>query len=608
MAGRHAGEGGKLSLVLDPAAGTAFLGVESSLCGWRWVGPPPAEDRLALAIAQRAGLPDLVARLLARRGVAPDQASAYLEPRLRDLMSDPSDLVDMDRAAARLVAAAIRGERVAIFADYDVDGGVSAALLIRWLRALGQAATLYVPDRIDEGYGPNEAAMRRLGAAHDLVICVDCGTLSHGPIAAAGVDVLVIDHHQTGETLPPAHAVVNPKRPDESGALAHLCAAGVVFLLLVAAGRCLRAEGREPPDLIGLLDLVALATIADVVPLVGLNRAFVRQGLRVMRQGGRAGLVALAAEAGLAGPPTVHTLGYVFGPRVNAGGRVGAADLGARLLATDDPEEAAALALRLERLNAERRQIEAAVRAAAEAEIEARIAAEGGPGPLVWAAGEGWHPGVVGIVAARLKERFRRPAVVIGLDGEEGKGSGRSVQGIDLGAAIATLAREGLIPKGGGHAMAAGLSVTRAGLPSAMARLSALLDRQGAGEAAPGRLRIDGLLAPQAATADLCEAVEAVGPFGAGSPSPVVAVPRARILHARPIGQNHLALDIAGEDGGRLAGIAFGCAGTALGAALAAGGPGRLHLVGRLELDLWNGRRRAKLCVEDAAPAAEFPA
>jgi single-stranded-DNA-specific exonuclease len=576
-----------------------LLGVARSLCGYRWVGLAPEEDRLAAAIAQAAGVADAVARVLARRGVAPASAAAYLAPTLRDLMPDPSALRDMDSAAGRLVAAIARTERIAIFADYDVDGGASAALIARWLRAQGRPATIYVPDRIAEGYGPNAAAMRALGAAHDLVVCVDCGTHGAAPLDAAACDVMVIDHHQGTPTLPPALAVVNPNRADEDGAHGHLCAAGVVFLLLVSANRLLRLGGREAPDLMVLLDLVALATVADVSPLRGVNRAFVRQGLRVMRSGLRPGLAALAETARLGGPPTVHALGFVFGPRVNAGGRVGTSDLGARLLATDDPHEAAALAERLERLNAERRDVEAAVRASAEAQISAR---GGGDGLLVWAAGEGWHPGVVGIVAARLKEATGRPAVVVGLDGDGGKGSGRSVPGIDLGAAVAALLADGLLTAGGGHAMAAGLSVARDRLPEAMERLGELLARQGAGAETPRSLRIDAVLGPGAATIELCEALEAAGPYGAGSPAPRVVLPSAIVANARPVGDGHLALSIAGESGGRIDGIAFRCAGTALGAALACG-HGRLHLAGRLELDEWNGRRRVKFCVEDAAQA-----
>ena len=400
----------------------AFFDVENSLTGRRWGGPDLDTARQAEAVAQATGLPVPLCQILARRNVPPDMAESFLAPTLRDLMSDPRDLRDAEIAAKRLVSAVTRREKVAVFADYDVDGGSSAALLISWLRSFGMSTTLYVPDRIDEGYGPNDEAMRALAADHDLIICVDCGTLSHGPIAAVrGADVVVLDHHLGGETLPAALAVVNPNRQDEDGALGHLCAAAVVFLVLVETGRQLREDGRQGPELMALLDLVALATVADVAPLVGVNRAFVRQGLRIMSRRERKGLAALADVAGIDTAPAAYHLGYLLGPRINAGGRVGRADLGARLLATDDPNEAQSIAEKLDELNAERRDIEASVLAAAVAQAEAR----GLDAPLVWAAGPGWHPGVVGIVASRLMEAAGRPAGVIGIQDGVCIGSGR---------------------------------------------------------------------------------------------------------------------------------------------------------------------------------------
>ncbi len=504
----------------------------------------------------------------------------------------------MAPAADRFLHALKRRERIAIFADYDVDGGASAALLLTWLRDLGHGATLYVPDRIDEGYGPNPPAMAQLASTHDLIICVDCGTLSHDAIAAAtGADVIVLDHHLGGETLPPALAVVNPNRQDEDGALGHLCAAGVVFLFLVEANRRLRGDGRQGPDLMAYLDLVGLATVADVAPLIGVNRAFVRQGLAVMARRARPGMVALADVSRLDTPPTAHHLGFVLGPRVNAGGRIGAADLGARLLSTKDPHEAEALAERLDLLNTERREIEAAVRAAALAQAETR----GLDGPLVWAAGEGWHPGVVGIVAARLKEATNRPAVVIGLDGDEGKGSGRSVTGIDLGASVARLAREGVLLKGGGHRMAAGLTVARDRLESAMEQLADLLDRQGAARPGPRDLRLDGLLMPEAATPDLVEQIEAAGPFGQGAPAPRFAFPDQPIQDARRVGESHLKIRFGHRSGPALEAICFGAFDTELGPALEGHGGGLFHLAGRLELNHWKGRSRVQLRLSDAA-------
>lgn len=581
--------------------GTAFLGVDASLTGRRWVGPTAEDDRLSEAMAQITGLPGAVCRVLARARVAPGAAAAYLAPSLRDLLPDPRSLKDMERAARRVVTAARGGERIAVFADYDVDGGASAALLLGWLRGMGREATLYIPDRIDEGYGPNVPAMTALARDHSLIVCVDCGTLSHEPVAAAtGADVVVLDHHLAGETLPPALAVVNPNRQDEDRSLGHLCAAAVVFLMLVEANRQLREEGVAGPNLLSMLDLVALATVADVAPLTGVNRAFVRQGLAVMAQRRRPGLVALADVARLSQAPTAHHLGFVLGPRVNAGGRIGRADLGARLLATEDPAEAQAMALRLEELNAERREIEARVRDAALAQAEAR----GLDAPLVWAAGEGWHPGVVGIVAARLKEAANRPAVVIGFEGEAGKGSGRSAAGIDLGAAVQRLAAEGLIEKGGGHRMAAGLSLSRAQLEPAMARLGDLLERQGAGALGARDLTLDGLLMPGAATVELCETLETAGPFGMGAPAPRFAFPDCAVRHVRRVGEGHLKIALSDGMGATLDAIAFGAMEGPLGPALEAAQGARFHVAGRIETNDWNGRRSVQLRLEDAAPAA----
>ncbi|WP_026758306.1 single-stranded-DNA-specific exonuclease RecJ [Sediminimonas qiaohouensis] len=583
----------------------SFLGVDASLTARRWIGPGQEVERMAEAMAQSTALPAPVCMTLARRGVAPEAAAAFLEPQLRDLMPNPRGLRDMEKAAVRFLAAVGSGtERVAIFADYDVDGGTSAALLLDWMRRMGREATLYVPDRIDEGYGPNTPAMEQLARTHDLIICVDCGTLSHEPIAAAvalGADVIVLDHHLGGETLPPAQAVVNPNRQDETGDQGHLCAAAVVFLMLVEAGRQLRAAGTQGPDLMAMLDLVALATVADVAPLTGVNRAFVRQGLRVMARRERPGLVALCDVARLDKAPNSYHLGFVLGPRVNAGGRIGKADLGARLLACTDIAEARAMADRLEELNTERREVEAAVRAAAMQQAEDR----GLDAPLVWAAGEGWHPGVVGIVASRLKEATNRPAIVIGLDGDEGKGSGRSVAGVDLGAAIQRLAAEGLLLKGGGHRMAAGLSVARELLEPAMTRLSELLARQGAGEAGPADLRLDGVLMPGAATVELIERIEAAGPFGAGAPAPRFAFADMELRYARRVGDSHLKIRFGDGMGATMDAIAFGAYDGPMGAALENHGGKRFHLAGRLEINEWGGRKSVQLRLEDASPAAD---
>lgn len=576
----------------------AFLNVETSLTGRRWIGPSDENERLAEAMAQTTRLPLALCATLVSRGVSPQDAASYLAPQLRDLLPDPLRLKDMQRAAARFLQALKARQRIAIFADYDVDGGSSAALLIVWLRSMGARATLYIPDRIDEGYGPNVPAMAELGATHDLILCVDCGTLSHDPIAAAKCDVVVLDHHLGGETLPPAYAVVNPNRQDEDGELGHLCAASVVFLMLVEANRQLRADGVQGPDLMALLDLVALATVADVAPLIGVNRALVRQGLKVMAQRERVGLRALADIARMDTAPTPYALGFLLGPRVNAGGRIGAADLGARLLATDSATEAAALAERLDQLNSERREIEARVREEALAQAEMR----GLDGPLVWAAGEGWHPGVVGIVAARLKEATNRPAVVIGLDGAEGKGSARSVAGVDLGAAVQRVAAEGLLLKGGGHKMAAGLTVARDQLEPAMARLGELLAKQGAGATGPQSLRIDSLLAPTAATPSFLEQIESAGPFGASAPAPRFAF-ADMALTTRRLGESHLKFSFGDGMGARIEGIAFGAFDGPLGPALENAGHQHFHLAGRLELNTWGGRTKVQFRLEDAARA-----
>jgi len=579
---------------------SGFLGVDSSLKERRWVGPTANDDRLAEAMAQNTSLPLPLCRILVRCNVAPEDTEKYLAPTLKELLPDPLTLKDMQSAATRFLKAIETGEQIAIFADYDVDGGTSAALLLDYLRQMGRDATLYIPDRIKEGYGPNVPAMEHLAANHSLIVCVDCGTVSHEPIAAAkGADVVVLDHHLGGETLPPALAVVNPNRQDETGDYAQLCAAAVVFLLLVQANRQMRDAGQKGPDLMAMLDLVALGTVADVAPLTGVNRALVRQGLKVMAQRQRIGLVALGDVARMNDAPTPYHLGFLLGPRINAGGRIGQADLGARLLACTNEAEARAMADRLDQLNTERREVEARVRDVALEQAEQR----GLDAPLVWAAGEGWHPGVVGIVASRLKEATNRPAIVIGLDENEGKGSGRSVSGIDLGAAIQRLVSEGLLLKGGGHKMAAGLTVARDKLEPAMARLGELLAKQGAGDIGPADLKLDGVLMPGAATVELIEQLEQAGPFGASAPAPRFAFPDVEINFAKRIGENHLKVTFGDGMGARIEAIAFGAFDGPMGDALMNHGGARFHLAGRLEINTWGGRQRVQLHLEDVARA-----
>ena len=584
---------------IDPPA-PAFLNVEDSLTGRRWVGPAGDALRMADALGQETGLPDALCRILADRGISAENAWQFLDPRLRDLLPDPRKFRDVDIVAARLVRAMADRERVAVFADYDVDGGASAALLLDWIGQQGHDATLYVPDRIAEGYGPNPSAMRRLAETHGLIVCVDCGTHAFEAISAVPeTDVVVIDHHLADETLPCALGIVNPSRQDESGDFAHLCAAAVTFIVLVEANRQLRDEGREGPNLLEMLDLVALATVADVVPLRGVNRAIVRQGLHVMRARRRPGLAALADVARLTAPPSAYHLGYILGPCVNAGGRVGRSDLGARCLSARDSDEARALADRLDQLNRERREIETRVREAAFAQADER----GLDGPLIWAAGDNWHPGVVGIVAARLKEETRRPAVVIGFDGRFGKGSGRSIRGVDLGYAIQRLQADGLLVRGGGHKMAAGFTVERGKLADAMDRLTDYVARQATAIESARELRIDSALMPAAATIELMQEIERAGPFGQDARAPRFAFPDVAIHYARPVGNGHLKLSFGDQLGTRLDAIAFNAFSGPLGPALAAKRGQRFHLVGHVEVNHWGGRQSVQLRLQDAALA-----
>ncbi len=583
----------------------AFLGVAASLTGRRWQ-LRASDERAALALAQRFDLPEIVGRVLAGRGVGLDQAPLFLDPTLRAALPDPSRLTDMDRACERLAGAIQRDEPIAVFGDYDVDGATSTALLARYLKAVGARARVYIPDRITEGYGPNAPALaklRREGAA--VAVTVDCGTGAHAALAAArieGLDVIVADHHAAEADLPPAFAVVNPNRLDDASGQGMLAAVGVAFLMLVGLNRALRAAGwfktRPEPDLLQWLDLVALGTVADVVPLVGLNRALVTQGLKVMAGRGNAGIAALADVAGVAEPPEAYHAGFVLGPRVNAGGRIGAPDLGARILATDDAAEAAELARKLDALNRERQAIEARVLADAIAAIEA----DGGAHALAFAAGEGWHPGVVGIVAARLKERYNVPACVVALAGETGTGSGRSVAGVDLGACVIAARQAGLVLKGGGHAMAAGFTAAR----DQLAPLRAFLEERIAARVREARivptLTFDGALRPDGATAELVAALARLGPFGSGNPEPRFALPAARIGFAAPAGDAHVRLAVSPDGPGRpLKAIAFRCLETELGRALLAAQGGALHLAGKLRLDTWNGATGVQLVVEDAA-------
>jgi single-stranded-DNA-specific exonuclease len=591
----------------------AFLGVEQSLTGRRWAARL-GDERAALAIAQRHGLPDAVSRLLAAREVDLEGVPDFLEPTLRKFLPDPSHLKDMDAAVARLVRAVRTGERIVVFGDYDVDGATSSALLLRFFRAVGGDIGVYIPDRRREGYGPNAPALLKLqqeGAA--VVVTVDCGVTAFEPLAEArraGLDLIVIDHHQAEITLPEAIAVVDPNRIDDASPHKQMAAVGVAFLLCVGVNRALREAGwytteRPEPDLRQWLDLVALGTVCDVVPLTGVNRALVRQGLLVMAQRRNAGLAALADVARLKEMPGAYHLGFMLGPRVNAGGRVGQADLGARLLASDDAHEVGALALRLDEFNAERRAIEREVLDQAIGRIEGLYGPDrkGLPSALV-VESEGWHVGVIGIVASRLVERYGRPTFVIGMDGELGKGSGRSVRGVDLGAAVIAARQSGLLVNGGGHAMAAGLTVMRSALPDLAKFLDERIAPQLGTAPAVRELGIDAALTPGAATQELVGMIERAGPFGAGNALPRFALTSVRVSYAQPVGEGHVRCTLVGAERGKIDAIAFRAGQTALGPALLDPARPVLHVAGALRIDRYGGRESVRLQIDDAASAA----
>ena len=610
--------GAVLKEKIDAAEPAPFLGVASSARGLTWRERLGAElQPLAVAISQRHGLPELLGRVLAARGISPDEVPVILNPTLKALMPDPSSLRDMDVAAARLADAIERGEQVALFGDYDVDGASSSALMARYLSHHGLNPRIYIPDRIFEGYGPNVAAIEGLindGAR--LIVTVDCGTTSMEPLKRAAelkCDVIVVDHHQADEQLPQAHAVVNPNRQDDVSGLGTLCAAGVSFLVLVATTRELRRRGyyggaksggRAEPDLMAELDLVALATVADVVPLKGLNRAYVSQGLQVMRWRRNTGLRALTDAAGLNEPPTPYHLGFILGPRINAGGRIGDAALGSRLLAGEDETEAARIAKLLDRLNKERRELEKAMLEEALAEADA-IVSQMPDVPLIAVGSHTWHKGVVGLVASRLTERFQRPSCVIAWEDEGvsalGTGSLRSLPGADIGGAVRAAVAAGHLIKGGGHAMAAGLTVQR----DKLAVLNAFMFERLKASVGQARARVgldvDGALTPSAATDELLDLIGRVGPYGQGNPNPRFAFPAVNVRYAKVVGEAHVRCVLEGADGGRLEGIAFRAAGEPLGDLLMGTGGLPIHVVGHLKRSSWGGREKIEMMIEDAA-------
>jgi single-stranded-DNA-specific exonuclease len=586
-----------------------FLGVSCSLGGRRW-RQRSGDDRAGLALAQRLGVPELIGRIIAARGIGLDEAARFLAPTLREMLPDPMHLKDMAAAIERLVHAVQSGETIAIFGDYDVDGATATALLRRFLTAVGAKVLIYVPDRQREGYGPNAAALLHLkerGAG--LVVTVDCGITAHEPLEAAaraGLDVIVVDHHVAEPALPRAVAVINPNRLDETSPHRALAAVGVAFLLVVGLNRALRqigwyfAAGRSEPDLMQWLDLVALGTICDVVPLTGVNRALVAQGLKILRRRGNIGVGALADVAHISERLDAYHVGFLLGPRINAGGRVGEADLGARLLSCDDPLEAGILSQRLDLLNSERREIEARVLVEAIEQVESGDRAS----PLLFIAREGWHPGVIGIVASRLRERYNRPACVVALAEGIGKGSGRSVPGFALGPAIIAARQAGLLLNGGGHAMAAGFTVEAMRLGKLRDFLTVRAEEALRETASVPELHIDGALMPVAVTPDLMATVETLGPFGTGNSEPRFALAHARLLHAETVGGAHLRCILGdGVASTRVKAVAFRAFEGPLGAALAQARGEVFHIAGHLRADRWQGREEVQLVIDDAAPA-----
>jgi single-stranded-DNA-specific exonuclease len=587
---------------------SAFLGVERSLGGRAW-RERPADAALARGHALRLGLSEPLARALAARGVSEDAAENFLNPTLKALFPDPSSFMDMDRAAAILLDSMVEGRSMVVFADYDVDGASSAALLVRWFRAMGHDLPIYVPDRITEGYGPSPAAFRYLheqGA--ELVVTVDCGAAAYDAIATAGeigLDVVVIDHHLMRVDPPKAAAVVNPNRPGCGSGQGVLAAAGVTFVLLAALNREARARGLfvdDPePDLRQWLDLAAMGAVCDVTQLVGFNRALTAQGLKTMSAWRNPGLKALLDIAKATGPATTFHAGFILGPRINAGGRVGRSDLGARLLSTDDPAEAQALAAELDTLNGERKDVERDVTEEAVNVIE-RQTNQDPDAPVMVVAGEGWHPGVIGIVAGRLRERYRKPVVVIGLDPVTGlgKGSGRSQPGVNLGRAIQAAFEAGLLLSGGGHAMAAGLTVRRDGVPELRDFLCKVLAEESREAEGLDGVDIDALVTAAGAGRALFDEFQRLQPFGPGNPEPSFALADVRAEQTTPMRGGHLRCQLVDSSGGRLRAVAWRVEDTEIGRRLMAGG-GSLHVAGRLKADDWNGRNGVQLEIEDAA-------
>ncbi len=591
---------------------TPCLGVKRSLQGRFWQNTE-TDNGSVLALSRTTGLSDPIARILAGRGLTVESAPTFLNPTLRDLMPDPSVLAGVDESVIRFQRAIDENEKIVVFGDYDVDGATSTALLVRFFRAIDIDVETYIPDRLKEGYGPNRDALLALkSAGADLAVTVDCGITAFEPLAAAaesGLDVIVIDHHKADAGLPVANAVVNPNRLDDTSGQGHLAAVGVTFLVVVALSRALRSSGWyekmgfAEPDLRQWLDLVALGTVCDVVPLKGLNRAYVAQGLSILARGQNTGLQALARVSRMDGPPRAFHLGYLLGPRVNAGGRVGEASMGTRLLASDDPDESAALAMRLDDFNANRKDIEAAVLMNA---IEQAESTPLDDSPMVFVTGEDWHPGVIGIVASRLRERYDLPAFVVAWDGGMAKGSGRSVPGVDLGRVVLQARDAGLLFSGGGHAMAAGFTVEQERLDEFHTFIAQAISEQIAAGEISSVYPIDAVLSPEAATMDFVQEMKTLEPFGSGNEEPKVALAGARIVQSDIVGQGHVRCLISGASGGRVKAIAFNSADSDLGYALLNSQGRPFHLAGHLREDNWQGRSSVQLVIDDGAWADDI--
>ena len=585
-----------------------FLDVENSANGRRWVERLSApQTNIALEIAQSHRVPDILARVLAARGVMRDDVEGFLSPTLKDLMPDPRGITDVEKAAKRIIAAICNGERVAIFGDYDVDGASSSALLCRYLRHFELATEIYIPDRIFEGYGPNAPAIKMLAERSDLIVTVDCGTNSADAfevINDSGVDIVVLDHHQVGGELPDVAAIVNPNREDDLSGLGHLCAGGVVFMTLVEVSRQLREAGHTKlPDLMRMLDLVALATVCDVVPLIGLNRAFVAKGLVTARHQTNPGLAALASVSRIGEPINSFHFGFLIGPRINAGGRIGDASLGAKLLTEEDAGKAAEIAQELDRLNAERQAIEVQMVEEAKAEAE-REMQSASPPAIVVTASENWHPGIVGLLASRLKDATKRPAFAIALKANgEGTGSGRSIPGFDLGKAVRGAVDKGHLIKGGGHAMAAGITVEKAKLGSLRAYFDELATDTVQSLVSTAEQKIDGALSARGGNLELIELLEKAGPYGAGNPEPVFVLPNHLVAFMKPVGQGHLKVSLRAQDGSQIDGIAFRASETDVGKILNQGKDQPVHVAGTLSANRWNGRVTPQLRIIDVAIA-----